>query len=456
MYRIAVSIITHNRYEVFKKSYDEILKYLPENADLFIVDDGSEIPVKEATFRFEKSQGIAAAKNKAFELAHGYDYHFAFDDDVYPIKNNWHLEYINTGLNHLCFSFDKFSNGRPNGRKITGKKGNIIIYHEPCGCMNFYTKACFDKVGGMDVAYGKWSYEHVAHSMRIYNAGLTPHPFMDIENSLELFYSYDWDQTTFRSVDVKIRKRLAILNERKYKSEIKSSKFIPYMDAKGIVLTSYFTNEVDPQKGEKWTANIDDLRVLIDSCVNNNIELVVINDCFNGNDYNFKGVKFVQMFNAPENPYFQRWMSYLRYLADNKHENIWMVDATDVEVLKNPFNIIHPDIIYCGWEREKIGCAWMKNHHKSNFIQNFIKCNLQTNLLNAGVVGGSYNIVMEFLEALTGMHANLRDMDLDKTDMPLFNWTIYSHFLGRFKTGIEVTTEFKKFQTNKISLFRHK
>lgn len=189
--KIAISITTHNRYEVFKETLKNIEKFKPENADIFIVDDGSNIPVKEATFRFDVPTGIASAKNKCFELADGYDYHFAFDDDCYPIKKDWHLEYINTGLNHLCFTFDKFSNNMPNGRIKVSEKGNIVNYKEPCGCMNFYKKVCFDVVGGMDVNFGTWSYEHVSHSMRIHNAGLTPYPFMDLKNSLELFYSYD-------------------------------------------------------------------------------------------------------------------------------------------------------------------------------------------------------------------------------------------------------------------------
>jgi hypothetical protein len=81
---------------------------------------------------------------------------------------------------------------------------------------------------------------------------------------------------------------------------------------------------------------------------------------------------------------------------------------------------------------------------------------MKTPLLNAGVVGGSYDTIIEFLERLTEMYSILPQKELDKTDMPLFNWVVYSHFLGRFKTGIEITTEFKKFFNNGISLIRHK
>lgn len=461
---IAISIITHNRYDVFKKTYKEIKKFMPKGAKLFVVDDGSEIPVKEADFRFDKAQGIAAAKNKAFELADGYDYHFAFDDDVYPIKKDWHLEYINTGLNHLCFTFDRFSNGKHNGRRKIGQEGNIVRYFEPCGLMNFYTKKCFDTVGGMDVEFGAWSYEHVSHSMRIHNAGLTPYPFMDIENSLDLFYSFDWDQTTVRSVDVATRARLARINQQKYQREIKSSAYIPYKQATGIILTSYFTGVTDPQRGEKWEADIDKLKALSDSCKSNNTELHVLDDCFGMDDIddcfgNENHIHFPERIESKINPYFQRWFSYRDYLkANTKYNNIWLCDATDVEVLKNPFQIIQPGKIYCGWEKDFIGCQWMHNHHKSNFSQNFIKSNTKTPLLNAGVIGGRYDMVMEFLDRFCDMYDILPEKEACATDMSLFNWVLYSHFLGRIETGLKICTEFKAFdKVNRSgSIFRHK
>lgn len=463
MIRIAISITTHNRYDVFKTTYDNVKKLMPKNSTLFVVDDGSDIPVKEATFRFETAQGIAVAKNKCFELAEGYDYHFALDDDIYPTKKNWHLKYIETGLNHLCLSFDKFSNGRPNGRRVINKKDGIVYYHEPCGLMLFYTKKCFDTVGGMDPDFGKWSYEHVQHSMRIHNSGLTPYPFMDIENSLDYFYSYDWDQTTTRSVDAAIRAKLSRKNEIKYRSEIKSAKYIPYKQKTGIILTSYFTGVIDPQRGEKWQFKEDDLLPLVKSANEQSSKIVVITDIIQFRERNNLEIDNSNLsFDCDPgykdlNPYFRRWFSYRLFLLENPCDNVWIVDATDVKMLKNPFQIIEPSILYCGWEREFIGCAWMQNNHKSNFIQNFIKSNIRTPLLNAGVVGGSYEVVIEFLNRLCDMYDILPDMELNKTDMPLFNWVIYSHFLGRFKTGPTITTEFKKYDlNNQTALFAHK
>lgn len=398
--QIAISITTHNRYETFKKHYDNIKKFIPKGAKLVVIDDGSDIPVKEADFRFEKAQGIAAAKNKALELMGDADYYFCFDDDVSPKVKNWHLPYIKSGLNHLCFTFDHFSNGNLNGRRKIKTENGISIWHEPCGLMLFFTRKCLDTVGGMDESYGAWGYEHLNLSRRIYNNGLTPHPYMDIENSLDIFNSDDYNQTVTRSVDPSVRNRLAIVNQRKYKQEMASKAYIPFKKAKGIILTSYFTGVFDPQRGQKWEANIYDIKPLSDSCKENSCKLTVINDCLDTNNLQYQGIRSHKRDMVKDNPYFERWFAYRDYLKSNPVDNVWLTDCNDVQVLKNPFQIIQPGKIYCGWEKDVIGCQWMQNHHKSNFSQNFIKSNVKTPLLNAGVIGGRYDIVMEFLNSL--------------------------------------------------------
>ena len=40
------------------------------------------------------------------------------------------------------------------------------------------------KIGGYDKGFVKYGYWHAAFSNRVYNAGLIPHPFIDIVNSL--------------------------------------------------------------------------------------------------------------------------------------------------------------------------------------------------------------------------------------------------------------------------------
>lgn len=449
--KIAIAITTHNRYEVFSETYKNILKYLPKGAALIVVDDGSDIPVPEATFRFDKAQGIAVAKNKCLELMGDADYYFLFDDDVYPKVKDWHLQYIFTGLNHLCFSFDKFSNGVGNGRKKIGESGDIIYWHEPCGLMLFLTKKCLDTVGGFDPAYGRWGYEHVGYSMRIHNAGLTPKPFMDIKNSLDVFYSFDWDQTAKRSVPSPDRAKCIAPNERKYRSEMKSSHFIPYKPLNSIVISTYFTGVVDPQRGSNYITDLEVLQPLLNSCVKQKSPVIILNDCFKNT------VSFVKT-KASINPYFQRWFAIHDYLVMHPEiEQVFCVDATDVEMLRNPFMEMHKGYLYVGDEAgNTINNEWLKKHHSHPIFNSVYACHSNKPLLNAGIIGGFRKEVIEFCQAMcAGYRATNGEKQL--TDMAMLQLVCYDEYWRYIiKHGPKINTRFKANERNNYSYFKHK
>lgn len=462
---IGLAVTTRNREVTAKETITKIREHAPKGAKIVIVDDASDKPFEGADFRFEQQAGIAKAKNKCFELLEDCEHIFLFDDDCWPKSKDWHLPYVNSKYNHLMYIFAEFSNGKPNGNRKVTEIDDASIYENPCGCMLYYKRICLEKVGGMDPEYGIWGWDHVDLSVRIYNAGLTPHKFMDVKNSDDLFFSHDKQQTIQRSVPTAIRAQHIAKNKRKFQLLGKSAKFIPYKEKNGIILTSYFTGEIDPQRGEKWDVDINQLKPLIESAKANNSTIYVIHDCFDEASIadvvkNYDKAYFMSIAPQNENPYFFRWKSYkniLNWIKKEFTDNVWIVDATDVLVLKNPFQLIEDNVLYCGWEKDFIGCQWMLNHHKSNFMQNFIKSNIKTPLLNAGVVGGRYDIVMEFLDRLCDMYEILPEKEACVTDMPLFNWTIYSHFLNRFITGPTITTQFKKYDiNNKFALFAHK
>lgn len=189
--KIGISITTHNRYDLFKKTLENIKKFLPKYAEIVIVDDASFTPVPEATYRLEINGGISVAKNKTLELMGNCDYYFCFDDDTWPIVENWHLPYILSGINHMSYTFN---------RAVVNKTDTYISYEVPSGCMLFFTKICLDTIGGWDINYTKYSYDHVDFSKRIFNAGLTPEPYLDVLNAHELFYSADFHGVCVSSV----------------------------------------------------------------------------------------------------------------------------------------------------------------------------------------------------------------------------------------------------------------
>lgn len=224
---IGVGITTHNRGAIAKHTADQWEKYLPAGAKLVIVDDASIIPFEGATFRFEENVGVAQAKNKCLELLDDCEHIFLSDDDCYPKCADWYLPYINSGENHLMFTFDHLKGGQANGYKKMVTTGSIVSYNAPCGCMLFFKNIVLKKLGGFDTKFIKYFYEHPEYSQRIFNAGLTTYPFGDVANSLDLFHSMDWAGEVESSVQ-EDRMWLLRQNKRYFESQKDSKEFKPY------------------------------------------------------------------------------------------------------------------------------------------------------------------------------------------------------------------------------------
>lgn len=435
MGKIGIGITVHNRNETAKITIDKINEFAPIGAKIVIVDDASEITFAGSDYRFEKQAGIARTKNKCLELLDDCDHIFLFDDDCYPKDKDWHLPYINSKYNHLMYIFGNFSNGKPNGNRRQKEIEDAVIYENPCGCMIYYKKICIDTVGGMDVGYGVWGFEHPDHSVRIYNAGLTPFKFMDVKDSDKLFFSHDKEQTIQRSVSGPIRAKHISRNEPKYKALGNSSHYIPYKVANNLILTCYFTSVVDPQRGKKWEHNDNDLAVLKNSIP--------------------EGIKFECLTKANHNnPYLARWIAYRDYLNIHPEiDNVFMVDATDVEVKVNPFDYIDPKSIYCGDEESDLKNIWLKKHHYSDKTKELF--DMDYKLLNAGIVGGSRKIVLSFLDI---MRDYISKGNCGMTDMAIFNLTLRKYFNYALVHGRRVNTAFKAFdKVNRSgSWFKHK
>lgn len=204
---IGISITSRNRPDVLKRCLENMNKHLPKDAVLIVVDDASDNYVK-SDYRFDYNAGIPAAKNKCIELLMkaGCNHLFLFDDDTWPVTDNWHLPYIESGIKHLSFTFTSNKNGKNNGRKLIWSRNGISNYTKPCGCMLYFTREVVDKIGGFDPDYIQWGFEHIDFSLRAFNMNLTKQKYMDVSNSLTLFHSMDWEGISKASVssDIKI------------------------------------------------------------------------------------------------------------------------------------------------------------------------------------------------------------------------------------------------------------
>lgn len=190
---IAIAISTRNRPEAFLKCIDSIINYSPM-VKIFTVDDASDFNYFPHSFTFRKRSGISDVKNKCLELCYNSvaDHIFLFDDDTSVLCEDWWRPYVESELHHAMYNFGP-------GIKLTDK---LKRHYNPNGCMLYFDRHCIDKVGGFDTKYPN-KYEHTDLSRRIFNAGLTPAPFMDVIGSHNLIYCLDQDHKIERSMSKK-------------------------------------------------------------------------------------------------------------------------------------------------------------------------------------------------------------------------------------------------------------
>lgn len=180
---IGIGITTTPNRDCLDTTLKEWQARLPEGARIAIYED-------------EKFEGISVAKNKLLEELAGCDHIFLADDDTYPITDNWWEPYVTSAQPHLQYNFttgpDHWS------LDIVSHWAGHVSYTKSRGCMLYIERRVLDVVGGMHNVFGKHGREHEDWSERIHRAGLTKHPFQDVDT--KNFYCMDEDQKGISSV----------------------------------------------------------------------------------------------------------------------------------------------------------------------------------------------------------------------------------------------------------------
>lgn len=218
-----------------------------------------------------------------------------------------------------------------------------------------------------------------------------------------------------------------------------------------IIITTYLTGHADPQRKDKWAKEnlFSEIKTLSDSCEKLNIPLVVLCD-FDVEKEHY--ATFIRV-ECDKNPYFARWSLIANYLQDNEPvDMVFHLDATDTEVLKDPFTL--KGDFYIGSEQKEIDCDWILSKHKASYIDRLRVKHGRKKILNAGIVGGEWLMMYHFCVAVESIFGKYGD---DYTDIPAINKVCYGEFHNVFKTGPEIHTVFKAYEkNNKTAIFRHK
>lgn len=207
-----------------------------------------------------------------------------------------------------------------------------------------------------------------------------------------------------------------------------------------------------------WKNDYTLILPLIKSVLKNGSNIVIFHDCFE-NIPTIDGCLWIRVDNNGEYvPTIHRWFVYYEYLKKHKFSNLFMVDSTDVLMLKN--HNINNNTLYCGSEfNNKFLCSYVEKKIKHIKILDFDKILDQYKdhtLLNAGIVGGDYNTCLNLLEKLTECHSQFSKNIKISLDAPILNYIIFKYFKDNINYGHHINTRFCHNENNNISIWKHK
>lgn len=467
--RIGIAITTHNRHEVLKRAIEQHVKHLPSGALVVVIDDGSSpaaiVPDGVKLVRHKQSRGIVASKNASLTalVDAGCEHLFLWDDDAWPIADNWHLPYIESPEPHLAYQFLDLAGPRKiNDMTVLYRDDKHIAYTGQRGVMLYYHRSAIDKVGGFDPVYGRGMYEHPDLALRIHNAGLSTWAFADVVGSENLIHSMDEYEEVARSIPRPERESLAKTNARIYSARRDSgySGYAPYRKQHDVVITSLLTSEPDPQRGNKMLADPNVLQHWASSIAG--AKAVVLADELTAPPFD------ALLFKVPSvkmSPYFARWLHIYQHLrAHPEYRFVWCTDGTDVEMLREPWAEMEVGKIYVGSEHKTYAEEWMKSNHHGKAYSEFLEQYRNDLLLNAGLIGGCREDVMEFAHRIIRQHYLIESHRFWKmeaapatlVDMGAFGMAA-KLFGDRIVTGPRVHTIFKTDGFGKeVAWWKHK
>lgn len=146
----------------------------------------------------EDLKGVAHSKNKSLRKLYdaGCEYFFLFDDDVWlKRKGFFHWVYRvhkASGIHHFCYMNPNAYHNVVESYKFDN---HTVNRHEGLsGCFLFLTRDVLDKVGGYDLDFKGYGYNHIEYTSRINVAYGRPHNHYLSINDMHLFlHSLDFD-----------------------------------------------------------------------------------------------------------------------------------------------------------------------------------------------------------------------------------------------------------------------
>ncbi|MBJ9205693.1 glycosyltransferase family 2 protein [Citrobacter sp. FDAARGOS_156] len=467
--RIGIAISTHQRSEVLKRALEQHLKHLPAGALVVVIDDGSKpaaaVPDGVQLLRHETSLGIVASKNASLSalMDARCEHLFLWDDDAWPIADNWHLPYIESPEPHLAYQFlDLAGRNKLNDLSVLYRDDQHVAYTGQRGVMLYYHRSAIEKVGGFDPIYGRGMYEHSDLALRIHNAGLTTWAYADVVGSEKLINSLDEHEAVERSVprpdrQALVERNVKIHNERR---DTGFTGYVEYRQQRDVVITTLLTSQPDPQRGSRMQPDPTALTTWAKSI--RGADAIVLADQLTSAP---GGAQLVTVPDVAMNVYFRRWLHIWQHLREHpEYRFVWCTDGTDVEMLRAPWEEMQPGKVYVGSEPKTYADTWAKQNHPERVYQEFIEAHRNNVMLNAGLLGGTRADVMAFAHGIIRLYYRIESYRFWKNeqaaaavgDMLAFG-IVAKSFGDQIVTGPRIHTVFKSDGVGKeYAFWKHK
>ena len=184
-----------------------------------------------------------------------------------------------------------------------------------------------------------------------------------------------------------------------------------------------------------------------------------------------ENITFIEVeYNPAFNPNVFRYFIYRNFLLNFKSSlhSVFVTDVSDVVVVQNPFETFlfqeNRDKLFCGDEPKVLNNDWMNDHstHLRNQIADYAEYEkkfAESTLLNCGIIGGSRDVMNEFLKELCFVHEhfNQENKTAFTGDMGAFNYIARTQFNERLIHGAPVNSIFKGYEGTRMDCwFRHK
>lgn len=170
---VSVIIPVFNGERFLKQAIESVLIQSYPNVEIIVLDDGSTDLTKEiatsfskVVYSYQENQGVAAARNKALELANGYYIAYLDSDDFMPHnKLAFQIDYLMNNPT-IGFCIGMINNFVEPGYEISDSDLDYFMNHEKLGLPTMVTyKHLYDEVGLYNINYKTGSdFEWVARA----------------------------------------------------------------------------------------------------------------------------------------------------------------------------------------------------------------------------------------------------------------------------------------------------